>query len=243
MGLPQQWFIIFSWLTATPPTTPLPPLQRPTPLVLKHPTIPLLPRYDISPPFRFWFHFPSNPLPTSPVSPINISAFRRLITAANPFWPPKNRRIAHQALHDLLHGANPLWSTPLPAISVPNSHTAFQHGPFVTDTIASWLEEKFVSGPFPFPPFPNFRQNAIIAVEQTDKIRPVLDLSAPHGFSYNDALNKTALPKAVMSSAKHFSHALWIAGRHALFSKFDMHAAYKNIPQHPSVWPVNFCSF
>jgi hypothetical protein len=114
----------------------------------------------------------------------------------------------------------------------------YLHGPLITDTIASWIDEKFVAGPFSTPPFSNFRQNAIIAVEQTDKIRPVLNLSDPAGLSYNDAIDKTALPKAQMSSAQSFSHALWLAGRFAVFSKFDMHAAYINIPQRPSLGPA-----
>jgi hypothetical protein len=40
-----------------------------------------------------------------------------------------------------------------------------------------------------------------------------------------------------MSSSRRFSFALWSAGPNALFAKPDMTAAYKNIPQHPSVWP------
>jgi hypothetical protein len=41
-----------------------------------------------------------------------------------------------------------------------------------------------------------------------------------------------------MSSSRRFSHGLWHAGRNAVFIKPDMSAAYKNTPQHPSIWPA-----
>jgi hypothetical protein len=40
-----------------------------------------------------------------------------------------------------------------------------------------------------------------------------------------------------MSSARIFAYRLYEAGKNANFSKFDMKTAYKNVPQHPSVWP------
>jgi hypothetical protein len=112
------------------------------------------------------------------------------------------------------------------------------YGEWVTDTIASWIKSGFVAGPFSSPPYPNLRTNALHAVEQHDKIRPVLNLSAPENKSYNDALNKFCLPKAVMTSARLFSYSLLRAGRNAIFSKFDQKTAYKNVPQHPSLWPL-----
>jgi hypothetical protein len=41
-----------------------------------------------------------------------------------------------------------------------------------------------------------------------------------------------------MTSARLFSLSLLKAGKHAIFSKFDQKTAYKNVPQHPSIWPL-----
>jgi hypothetical protein len=238
LGLPQQWCIILAWLTAKPPPPPPPSAPQPKIFPRKHPSIPLLSQYHTPPPPQFWEFFPYNPLPVQPTTPILIDVFSSLIAALKPYWTLSQRRIAETALHDLRFGASPVWEAALPPITCQNSPTAIFHGALVTDTIASWILEKFVAGPFQTPPFSNFRCNALIAVPQSDKIRPVLDLSSPSGSSYNDALCKTVLRKAVMSSAKLFSRALWTAGRHSYFSKFDMHSAYKNIPQRPSLWPA-----
>jgi hypothetical protein len=155
-----------------------------------------------------------------------------------PSWTLHQKIVGDSALQSLLQGALPSFRQHLPPISVSNTSTALRYGEWVTDTIASWIKSGFVAGPFTSPPYPNFRINALHAVEQHDKIRPVLNLSAPENNSYNDALNKFALPKAVMTSARLFSYSLLRAGKDAIFSKFDQKTAYKNVPQHPSLWPL-----
>jgi hypothetical protein len=94
-----------------------------------------------------------------------------------------------------------------------------------------------VCGPFPEPPFPVLRVNPIQAVLQHDKVRPVLNLSFPPLQSFNDAIFQPSLIKPIMTSARIFAYKLFCSGRHSIFSKFDIKTAYKNIPQHPSVWP------
>jgi hypothetical protein len=54
-------------------------------------------------------------------------------------------------------------------------------------TLASWVKKGYVAGPFPASPVPNFRSNAMLAIEQKGKIRIVMDLSSPKGASFNDA--------------------------------------------------------
>jgi len=70
----------------------------------------------------------------------------------------------------------------------------------------------------------------MMAVEQKDKIRIVMNLSAPEGKSYNDAVNETALEKVSMSSARLFGYTLVECGLGARMFKYDMVDAYKNIP-------------
>ncbi len=125
---------------------------------------------------------------------------------------------------------------PPPSGFYPNAHSAFVNGSLITDTLCTWIKSHFVCGPFNEPPFADFLCNPLQAVPQKDKVRPVLNLSHPKGQSFNDALSHFHLPKPVMTSAHNFSLALFSAGRNAVFSKFDMKSAYKNIPQHPSLW-------
>ena len=122
-------------------------------------------------------------------------------------------------------------------IHCPNNQSAYIHGALITDTIADWVHSSFVAGPFLSPPFENFRANPILAIEQTDKVKPVLNLSAPKGFSFNENIPKNSLDKIVMSSAELFGYEIVRVGKGGLMAKFDMRAAYKNVPTHPNLWP------
>jgi len=165
--------------------------------------------------------FPSATIPQQLFTPVDVFRFQNIYNQLRPTWTIHQQAVGDSALQSLLQGALPTFQQHLPPISVSNTSTALRYGEWVTDTIASWIKSGFVAGPFSSPPYPNFRTNALHAVEQHDKIRPVLNLSAPENRSYNDALNKFCLPKAVMTSARLFSYSLLRAGRNAIFSKFD----------------------
>jgi hypothetical protein len=100
----------------------------------------------------------------------------------------------------------------------------------MTDNVASWVKSGFVAGPFDTPPCEKFRVNALVAVEQNQKVRPCLNVSLPEGKSLNDNVNKCELEKVHMSSARLFGYAIREAGQNSVMSKFDMRDAYKNIP-------------
>ena len=89
----------------------------------------------------------------------------------------------------------------------------------LTDTIAHWVKNKLVAGPFQRPPLRNFRSNPLMAVKQKNKIRPVLNLSAPVGASFNEAVNPDSLRKLSMSTAKEFGYEILRAGRGAEIAK------------------------
>ncbi len=212
--------------------------QPPPPPPRLFPQIPILPDYHNSPPHSFWSLFPSRSLPHDISTPINQSLLASLVHAAFPFWSFQQRSLGQFALHSICHGAQPRRAKPLPGLFTPNTPSAFLYGAQITDTIASWITKGFVAGPILSPPLPAFRVNPLLAIPQHDKVRLVLNLSAPPGSSYNDCLDKLSLPRASMSSPRRFSHGLWHAGLNATFIKPDMSAACKNIPQHPSVWPA-----
>jgi hypothetical protein len=99
-----------------------------------------------------------------------------------------------------------------------------------TDTLAWWIRQGYVSGPFAAPPLPDFRTNAMMAVAQKNKIRIIMNFSAPEGESYNDAINESALEKVSMSSARLFGYSVMDCGTGAKMWKFNMVDAYKTIP-------------
>jgi hypothetical protein len=62
----------------------------------------------------------------------------------------------------------------------------------------------------------------MMAVEQRDKIRIVMNLSGPEGASFNDAIIEQALEKVSMSSARLFGYTLVDCGVGARMWKYDM---------------------
>ena len=85
-------------------------------------------------------------------------------------------------------GAQTSLKFPLPGIFSKNAKSAFEHGSLLTDIIAHWVKSEMVAGPFDFPPLENFRVNSLMAVKQKNKVRPILNLSAPKYASFNDAV-------------------------------------------------------
>ena len=124
----------------------------------------------------------------------------------------------------------------LPGIISKNAKSAYENGILLTDTIAHWVKSEMVAGPFDSPPLKNFRVNPLMAVKQKNKVRPILNLSAPKNFSFNDAVIENSLRKLEMSSAALFAKALRRAGKGALMAKYDICDAYKQIIGHPSQW-------
>ena len=111
-----------------------------------------------------------------------------------------------------------------------------KNGKLMTDSVAWWVKKKYVLGPFDTPPFDTLNISPLMAATQKNKVRPILNLSAPEGTSFNDALNEKRIAKITMNSSKKFSQSLRQAGKNALFSKQDIIDAYKLIPCAPSQW-------
>jgi hypothetical protein len=137
---------------------------------------------------------------------------------------------AERVAQDLNAGSAVPFSSVLPATRIPNNSSVSEHGEEFTDTLAWWIRKGYVAGPFGAPPLPDFRTNAMMAVAQKNKIRIIMDLSAPKGSSYNDAINDLALEKVSMSSARLFGYSIRDCGHAARMWKFDMVDAYKTIP-------------
>jgi hypothetical protein len=194
------------------------------------PSIPVLPDYSKIPSEAFWKDFPFNPLPVQPETKISIEKLKDLIEKSKHLLLKTELDRANKCVEYLTSGAPSFQSAHLPGCSVKNSDIALRHGHSVTDTIASWVEKKFVAGPFPTPPVPGFRANSILAVPQASKTRICINVSLPKDKSFNDNIRKSDLEKVKMSSARLFGYSIVEAGKNCSIAKHDIVDAYKNVP-------------
>jgi len=135
-----------------------------------------------------------------------------------------------KVLENLKNGAPACQIKELPAVFCENDESTYENGAILTDTIAEWGVKKFTAGPFDRPPLKQFRVNPLKAIVTDGKVRPVINVSAPRGASFNDNIRESKMEKVEMSSAKRFGQSVRKAGKGAIMSKFDMANAYKNVP-------------
>jgi hypothetical protein len=115
-------------------------------------------------------------------------------------------------------------------MAIKSAKSVLKHRQYMMDNVASWVKAGFVAGPFDTPPCSKLRVNAMVAVEQNEKVRPCMNVSLPEGGSLNDNVKQCDVGKVHMSSAGLFGYALREARTQASISKFYMKDAYKNIP-------------
>jgi hypothetical protein len=134
-------------------------------------------------------------------------------------WAQKNW--AKNCVNSLLDGGDSGQKINLPACFKKNTPSTVVHGEMVADTVASWIKSGFVAGPFDQPPPPNFRINPLMAVDQGEKIRLVINMSSPKGNSFNDNVKLEGTEKVGMTSARNVSYTIVEAGKNAVMSKLD----------------------
>ena len=161
----------------------------------------------------------------SVVSPLNVSQFT-LDLAGHP-----DRQAVAYVLEGLQHGFC-LGFQPARRLkpAKENKPSAFQNPKVIDDYLATEVAPGRVAGPFPSPPFPNFRGNP--EKGQPGKWRLIVDLSSPNGCSVNNgndpgefSMHYIHLDQIINMIAKQ--------GPGALMAKFDVEAAYCNIAVHP----------
>jgi hypothetical protein len=197
---------------------------------VKFKDIPVLPSYGGNGSKSFWDKFPHNNLPTEPETRIDRGKLRSIIEEKSQFLLKSERTRAEKCMDYLCNGGPSFQLEQLGSCCVKNSKQATDHGVTVTDTIASWVEKKFVAGPFLNPPLPNFRANSILAVPQPNKVRICLNVSLPENRSFNDNIDTFELEKIKMSSARLVGHTILEAGKNCTIAKTDIVDAYKNVP-------------
>jgi hypothetical protein len=186
--------------------------------------------YTRDPGSGFWEKFPYSGMPSKISASIDVQSLQfQLLRNKFLLTDCQYARGLH-VISNLTIGAGAYQKFNLPSCKVPNNLSTVKFGREVTDAVAHWVRKGYASGPFSEPPTKKFRANAILAIDQGDKVRTVLDLSSPKNFSFNSTVDEKKLEKVHMSSAKQFAKTLAIAGKNAEISKIDMVDAYKNIP-------------
>ena len=202
--------------------------------------LPLVEDYRAPAPPEFWEVFPSRS-PGQGTSLISEAALRAVAAeAGRATWPE-----LEAVCRDIREGADigcvgefrePSWSG--------NAPSAFEYGPQVTDSIASWVDKGFVFGPIDREHLPvGVKVNGIMCRPKPNgSARVILNLSAPRGKSVNEGIDKKCFP-AVMSSTRKWVGMLNRAGHGAWIAKCDWAEAYKHLAVRPEDIKLQYFSW
>ena len=116
-----------------------------------------------------------------------------------------------------------------------NMRSALDHAEVVDEYLSAELAAGRLAGPFNHPPIPSLQVSPFGVIpknHQPGKWRLILDFSSPAGHSVNDGIPKDpySLKYVTVDDA---IRSLVDLGPGALMAKFDVKAAYRNIPIHP----------
>ena len=147
LGLPDNWDRVSRWIlfngTVIIPTKPVI-----KPKAKKCPEIDTLADYSIDPPSTFWDKFPKNPLPMLPKTSIDVCKLQEKVDSVKSKMTSAQKLRACECIKSLIEGADSCQKSSLPPCFCQNAKSTYIYGEEVTDTIASWVKQKFVSGPF-----------------------------------------------------------------------------------------------
>jgi hypothetical protein len=163
------------------------------------PDLTILDDYSKAAPDSYWEAFPKNSLPDKPSCDVNIQNLSSLCEEKDHLLTNSQISRANTCKENLMKGASSFQKDPLPACFQKNANNTVTYGKEVADAIASWVSKGFVAGPFDNPPVKDFRSNPLMAIQQSGKVRPVLNLSAPEGLSFNDYVDEIQLEKVFLS--------------------------------------------
>jgi hypothetical protein len=186
--------------------------------------------YVAEPPKGFWDSFPSRKLPTKPSTRINVPVLKKMSSISGKQWTMHQKAGAYRTISALEEGAPAYQSRYLRPMLLSNAPSVLEFGNIFTSTLQEWIEKGFVAGPFVNPPVPDFRANSLMAEAQKDKVRPILNMSSPKGWSFNCNVDKFAVPRTYQSSARMFGQTLLEVGKGAIITKMDMRDAFKLVP-------------
>ena len=169
--------------------------------------------------------------PVSAVTPLHVDQFA-LELKNHPNQPQVSF-----VLDGLSKGFRVGYNFPRKLKSAPrNKPSAYAHPDIVDAYLANEVSLGRVAGPFDRPPLPGLHISSFGVIPkkgQPGKWRLIVDLSSPYGSSVNDGI----APDEFTMEYIHVDQIIRMVsqyGRAALMAKFDVEAAYRNIPVHPS---------
>ncbi len=182
-GLPSEWGVVEKWLFDRQALPVFPaPVHSAAPL--KWPDIPVLGTYDGSATDDFWSHFPVRDLPTEPSSVLDCDRLQQLVQQHKSSFTRSQWLRSQTARRESRHSACAFQKSDLPEATIPNSGSTFQHAVQFTDNVCSLLRAGFLAGPFATAPLAKFCANSMLAIARKNKLRVVMNLSAPAGASF-----------------------------------------------------------
>ena len=115
-----------------------------------------------------------------------------------------------------------------------NMKSASEHKDVVEQYLGMEREAKRVLGPLKPSDFPHVQVSSfgVIPKSEPGKWRLILDLSSPQGNSVNDGINRELCSLSYIT-VDDIATKVGEMGRGALMAKFDLKAAYRQIPVHP----------
>ena len=167
----------------------------------------------------------------SSVTPLVLSQFKKELVNC-----PETQLVSY-VLEGLEFGFHLGFDKLVPLFSAKkNKASAFLHPQVIDDYLANEVRLGRVAGPFLHPPIPHLHVSSFGVIPkkgQEGKWRLIVDLSSPEGHSVNDGINREdfSLQYIKLDQIISMVHNL---GKGALMAKFDVEAAYRNIPISPS---------
>lgn len=147
-----------------------------------------------------------------------------------------NKVHADYVLRGIKEGFRLGFHSSAPLRSAKRNKRSAMANPTVIDTyLANELKLGRLAGPFPQPPIEGLHISSFGVIPkrgQPGKWRLIVDLSAPVGASVNDGIDPESYSLQYVKVAD-IIRMVSSLGTGALMAKFDVEAAYRNIPVHP----------
>ena len=156
-----------------------------------------------------------------------------------------DRDFVHYLLSGLRDGFHTgICSSFLESYECKNLLTASKDPDTVSNIIKEEVEKGYLLGPFQEPPFDSYRTSPVGIAQHkySGKKRLIVDLSAPHDLPEHPSLNELIDKDQFSLSYVKLDDAIRIIkslGHKSWLCKVDIKDAFKQIPIHPSLWPLH----
>ena len=164
-------------------------------------------------------------VPNLPSTPIDIDALEGELNT-HP-----DQVFAATLVRNLREGFHIGYAGPEFSLEFLNLILAYEHPDIVSAYLDKEIALGLISGPYPIPPFPNFRCNplGVVPKKTPGKWRSILHLSYPPGESVNDFIDKDTYSLQYVTIERVIHHIRRL-GPGCFLSKVDIEAAFRIAP-------------